>query len=302
LETGEGPVLNKTIEVPAVNRLGQEFPISLKISASQIEGRWYFIAFMNDLTNQKLSEENSRQAILELETAKEQGDLYKEFLSLASHELKTPITSIMALSQIAIREHERNNTASLYKSIEGISKHSRKLGMLINQLMDISRIQSGKLALDKIEVNLNEFLQQTVVNLQAIYPTHHLVLESEPDPILLELDPLRVEQVLNNLVGNAVKYSPTHSRVDLICRKNNNLVEIAVTDYGIGIESGLKHHVFDKFYQVDNILKADKSGLGVGLHIASEIIKSHGGSVWVESDPGVKTTFTFTLPLKVKPV
>lgn len=298
IETGQGPVLNKTIEVPAINRSLHEFPISLKISASQVDGQWYFIAFMNDLTQQRLSEQKSQQAMLDLATAKEQGALYKEFLSLASHELKTPVTSILALSQIAERELERGNSHSIAKSIEGIGKHSRKLGTLINQLMDVSRIQSGKLILEPEYANLNEFLAHTVASLQTVYPTHRIQLENESEPVWLEFDPLRLEQVLNNLVSNAVKYSPDKDLIELICRKKQNQVEIMVVDYGIGIESGLKHQVFEKFYQIDNIMKADKSGLGVGLHISSEIIKYHGGSIWVESEPGVKTTFTLTLPLQ----
>jgi len=296
--TGEGPILNRTIEVPAINKLRQEFPISLSISNTRINEQWYFIAFMNDLTEQRKAEADALQALKDLATAKAEGDRYKEFLSLASHELKTPLTSILAYSQIASREINNNNPSFVKKTIEQISLHSKKLALHINLLMDISRIQAGKLILNKASQNLNVFLKETIDSLQDIYPDNTINLEMDAAPIWLTFDALRLEQVFNNLINNAVKYSPTNKTIDVSSRRVPNQIEMSVTDYGSGIQAGLEHQVFDKFYQIDNIVKSDQSGLGMGLYVASEIIKKHGGTIWVESVPEVKTTFTFTLPIE----
>lgn len=221
-----------------------------------------------------------------------------EFLSIASHELKTPLTSVKAYIQLLDRSIEKKpgESASIY--ISRVQDQLKKLDSLIADLLDISTIENGKLKLNRKVFDFEQFLDHVI---QTVHHTHDRaspVIERVGDAIdvLVTADEIRIEQVLINYLTNAIKYSPGSDRVIVTTEKGDNHVKVSVRDFGIGVPEDKKHSVFDKFYRVEES-SVKFQGLGIGLYICSEIIRQHGGTYGVESHAGEGSTFYFTIPL-----
>jgi K+-sensing histidine kinase KdpD len=261
-----------------------------------VQDEWFFIAFMSDISDKKKNEQILMQKELELVRTQVEDQRNKEFLTIASHELKTPLTSLKAYLQIALRGFEKNSKDQSISFIKKAEEFSDKLGKLIFNLLDISKIQAGKLTIEKQPVNISNMLREIVQSSQVLYPSHTLYLNLTED-FIIDIDPVRIEQVFVNLINNAVKYSPNANNVNLRAEKNNNLLYITVHDSGIGIDSSNQHKVFDKFYRIEELSKNDTQGLGIGLYISAEIVKQHNGNIWVENHEEGGAIFFVTLPL-----
>lgn len=296
LKTGEGPVLNKTIEVIAIHKTGYEFSIHLSISNVEIENEWLFIAFISDITEKKAIEENT----VKQENALKQSQLLNErkndFLSIASHELKTPLTTIKAFSQLALMVGKNKADATILSYLEKINTQTGKLTHLVNELLDVSRIQSGKMTLTKSEADFAPFLQETINNIQLTITSHKIAIQQSVS-LKLEIDTIHLEQVITNLITNAAKYSPGKEFIEVTSSIQDNSIVVSVKDFGVGISSKEQGRLFGKFYRVEEIIN-DFSGNGIGLYISLEIIKQHKGEIWVESEENVGSKFSFSLPLK----
>lgn len=216
-----------------------------------------------------------------------------EFLSIASHELKTPLTSIKAFNQLMKRAKEE---AQLREFNDKSSQHIYRLERLINDLLDVTKINAGKMAYTSEPFIFSQLLQDSIRNMQYT-ATHDIVLESAPE-ITYTGDRLRLEQVINNFLTNAAKYSPEGTRILVNGRVEENSIVVSVQDFGIGIAPENLDKLFDRYYRVDNTAMRFE-GLGLGLFIASEILKRHQGSFWIESELGKGSTFYFRLPLPV---
>ncbi|MDB5119489.1 MAG: sensor histidine kinase [Sphingobacteriales bacterium] len=295
LKTGDGPVLNKTIEVIAIHKTGYEFSISLSISNVKIEDEWLFIAFISDITEQKAIKEKTEKQENELKQSQLLNEKKNDFLSVASHELKTPLTTIKAFSQLALMVGKNKADPTILSYLEKINTQTSKLTHLVNELLDVSRIQSGKMILSKTLVDFEPYFQETINNIQLTIPTHKIVI-LESVPLKIEIDSLHLEQVITNLITNAAKYSPGKEIIEVTSTIQNNSLLISVKDYGVGISSKDQGSLFGKFYRVEEIIN-DFSGHGIGLYISLEIIKQHKGEIWVESEQNTGSTFSFSLPL-----
>lgn len=295
LNTGYGPVLNKTIEVWAIDKKKREFPVSLSISGVKMEDQWYFIAFLDDISERKKNEAELISKEAELHQTRIEDERNKEFLSIASHELKTPLTSVKALSQIALRGIGKHSQEQTGGYLAKINEHSDKIVHLVGDLLDVSRIQAGKLTIRKEKINFKNLITEVISTCNILYPSHQ-IKASQIEDVLIRLDPIRIEQVLLNLIANAVKYSPGKDLVEIYTNIQDDMIIVSTKDYGKGIDRNRQYKVFEKFYRIDELSKTDTTGLGIGLFISSEIIKQHGGSIWVESDEGEGATFRFTLP------
>ena len=297
LKTGEGPVLNKTIEVIAVHKNGVEFSISLSISNVRIGDKWLFIAFIADITEQKAINEKTKIQ----ETALKQSQLLNEkkndFLSIASHELKTPLTTIKAFSQLALMVGKNKADSTILSYLEKINAQTDKLTHLVNELLDVSRIQSGKMIITKNFVAFDHYLQEVVNNIQLTILTHKIVI-LQSIALKIEIDTIHLEQVITNLITNAAKYSPGKEVIEVTSKIQDGLIVISVRDYGVGISSKDQGRLFGKFYRVEEIIN-DFSGHGIGLYISLEIIKQHKGEIWVESEENVGSIFSFSLPIDI---
>ncbi|RVU00372.1 PAS domain S-box protein [Mucilaginibacter limnophilus] len=215
-----------------------------------------------------------------------------EFIGLASHELKTPITSISGYLQL-INKHMSDgdrNKSFITKTLQQVNK----LSALISDLLDVSKIQTGKLPFSFTGFDASLLLRDVTEMMQSTYPSHHIELHTA-DNILVTADQQRIEQVIINLISNAVKYSPGANKVIIKAEKANEKIRVSVQDFGIGIEKQQHERIFSRFYRVEN-LAAHMSGLGIGLYICHEIIDRHKGRLWVESEIGKGSTFVFEIP------
>ncbi|WP_207536323.1 ATP-binding protein [Desertivirga arenae] len=216
-----------------------------------------------------------------------------EFLSIASHELKTPLTSIKAFNQLMQRTKD---STKLPDFVQKSAEHICRLEKLINDLLDVSKINAGKMQYSMEQFNFRQIITDCVESVQHLAPSHKISVENVVD-VLYTGDRLRLEQVLNNFLTNAIKYSPGGERVLVNSTLQGDNLIVSVQDFGIGIPQDHLDKLFDRYYRVDNTSMRFE-GLGLGLFISSEILKRHGGDFWIESEQGKGSTFFFRLPLE----
>lgn len=218
-----------------------------------------------------------------------------EFIGIASHELKTPLTSIKGYVQILERIIHQMGDPRLELYLKKTNTYIDRLNTLIADLLDVSKIQAGKLQLNFDTFNIKDLAQDSIESIQHMNSHHKIVLQNAVD-IQINGDRQRLEQVFTNLLTNAIKYSPKADTVIVSLKHNEKEVQVSVQDFGVGIPKKEQQKLFQRFYRVESTAKKF-SGLGIGLYISCEIVERHGGHMWVESDEGKGSTFYFTLPL-----
>jgi len=231
----------------------------------------------------------------DIEDQKKEMERKDEFISIASHELRTPLTSVKGYLQLILSYKKEESPAMVKQYASKANIAINKLQHLINDLLDVSKIQAGRLEYAFSAVNLSDVIKTCIENASHIYPDNKFTFEDEND-FLVFGNAERLEQVVMNLVSNAVKYSQQNKNVAIKTGKHFNYARVSVTDYGIGLSDEEKERVFERFYRVED--KAHmSSGLGMGLYISAEIIRNHKGEISVESELGKGATFYFDLPL-----
>ena len=304
-------------------RLGQQ----LRERVADLETANRTISELNDSLQDRVAQATSdlEQRVTELDEAKrdletsyerlqELDKLKSQFLSIASHELKTPITAMSGFVQIAVRRVKRRLAAgppaadawkkeedTLLEQLEVVHRQTGKLARLVDELLDVSRIESGRLELRVSDVDLPELVAEVMRRHQLMAAKHELNLTYDPAAALhVRGDRDHLEQVLNNLIGNAMKYSPDGGAIDVgVTRAGGHEIELHITDHGIGIHPEELARVFGLFYRSPDRLARDVGGMGLGLYITKEIIDRHSGRIWAESDVGKGTTFHVALPAAV---
>lgn len=240
-------------------------------------------------------------AILALDNARLYEDIQKlnakkdEFIGMASHELKTPMTSLSGYLQIierGLQDGDRNKNF-LKKALLQVNK----LSELISDLLDVSKIESGTLPLNFSQFDLLKLVTDVAELMEYSTKTHKVILNTDIGEVLISADRQRIEQVLINLVSNAIKYSPGANQVNINVSSTGASVVVNVRDFGIGISREQQERIFSRFYRVDDVA-AHISGLGIGLYISKDIINRHNGSLWVESEPGKGSVFSFRVQVK----
>jgi PAS domain S-box-containing protein len=226
----------------------------------------------------------------EVKTLNEKKD---EFIGLASHELKTPLTSISGYLQIISRLNANDNTQ---KFVDKTIQQVKKLTALVSDLLDVSKIEAGKLQLDKEKFDIRAAINNVIELIHFSNINYQISLDTDIESLIMNGDADRIEQVLINLLNNAIKYSPGRNKVELSLSSTDSEVKIGVKDYGIGIAHDKLTKIFTRFYRVEGT-NHTISGLGIGLYLSDEIITRHHGKLWVESELGKGSTFWFTLPL-----
>lgn len=219
-----------------------------------------------------------------------------EFIAIASHELKTPVTSIKAYAQLLYKRFKSAEDVSSAELMSKLDGQVNKLAGLISDLLDATRIDQGKLLFHEDEFNFNELVEEVIEEMQRTTTQHVLVKELDSTVIVFG-DRDRIGQVIINLLSNAIKYSPDATKVLIKSVVQDNFVELSVKDDGIGLAKEDQVRVFERFYRVGGDKQETFPGLGLGLFICAEIIKRHQGHIWASGEKGHGTTFTFTLPI-----
>jgi signal transduction histidine kinase len=221
------------------------------------------------------------------------------FLSVAAHELKTPLTALLGQSQLLRHRLQKTSvlTEANARSIDIIIGQTRRFNDLLDDLLDGARLESGQLMIRKMPFEVVELLRAIVDELQPTLSGHHLHVELPVVQLLVMGDRLRMGQVLHNLLGNAVKYSPQGGTIQLRTAVVGDSIQIVVADEGIGIAPEALPHVFKRFYRAPGADRVRPDGIGIGLYVVREIVHQHGGTVHVASALGAGSTFMISLPL-----
>jgi two-component system, chemotaxis family, CheB/CheR fusion protein len=244
-----------------------------------------FIGTVLDISAEKSLEESTKELLKKKD----------EFISIASHELKTPITSLNASLQLLIRLKDNPSPVMLNRLIDQSSRSMEKISHLVDDLLNVNSMNEGQLKLNKAPFAIAGMIGQCCTHIREA-GTHELILQGDKT-LQVNADENRIEQVVVNFLNNAVKYAPDSKIIYVVVEKADDMAKVTVKDFGPGIPGDKLAHLFDRYYRVDYSGR-QYSGLGLGLYISSEIIKRHGGQIGVESGEGKGSTFWFTIPLE----
>jgi two-component system phosphate regulon sensor histidine kinase PhoR len=280
--------LNARTEMEEEIKSGPPEKIILEIETSLIETspgeRLGIIAIIRDVT-----------ALRELEQAK------SDFVSTVSHELRTPLTSIKAYTATLRRRDVEFDENTRQEFLQVVEEETDRLTRLVSDILDVSRIESGRLELKRRDFDLSKLIQITINKLQSQASNHNIELVAPPDIGPVNADPDKIEQVMMNLLENAVKYSPSGGDITVTLTARQRRLECSIKDSGVGIPEEHLPHIFEKFHRVDNRATREIYGTGLGLYVSKSIVEAHGGTIIAESEPGNGSTFRFTLPLSPQP-
>ncbi len=255
--------------------------------------------------NARLFEESDRQR-QDLERLDHEKD---EFISIISHELKNPLASIKGYAGLLQRRSRKDQALqSALKGLDVIEQQVNRMTTLLDQLRDVSQIGMDRFTIEAVPLDIADLTQRVAYDMQTTSNNHHLQIDVHDEPLITEADEFRISQVLSNLIGNAIKYSPDGGPIDIVVRRSSDpparpvdiaqgeFAVISVRDYGIGIPPDGQERLFQRFFRAPNA-QGRISGMGLGLYISREIVQRHGGYVWLESTEGAGSLFGVAIPL-----
>lgn len=219
-----------------------------------------------------------------------------DFINMASHELKTPMTSLKLYVSILKKMQKDILNVKIGTIVTNIEHQAGRLEKLVADLLDVSRLQTGKLIFTRQKFDLNKLIKETVDTVQSTTNKHEIIFK-QAKSVIVEADRFRIYQVISNLLTNAVKYSPKSKSISVNMKRSGDEIIVSIKDRGVGISRDEKTRIFEKLYQVKANNEKTFPGFGMGLFIAKEIVKRHKGKIWVDSEPGKGSTFYFSLPV-----
>jgi PAS domain S-box-containing protein len=240
----------------------------------------YFTGVLHEITEQKQDEIRKN-----------------DFIGMVSHELKTPLTSLTAIIQVANAKLKNSTDVFLAGAMETANVQVKRMSNMINGFLNISRLESAKLLIDKHEFSLDKLIED-IVNETALTVSSHVIKFQPCNRLMINADQDKIGSVITNLISNAVKYSPKGKVITVKCEIIGDKAQVSVRDEGMGLKPQDKDKVFDRYFRVQSNHTQHISGFGIGLYLSAEIIHRHDGEIWVESESGVGSTFYFNLPVK----
>jgi PAS domain S-box-containing protein len=293
------------LELYARRRDGTLFPVEISLSPIQTEGGMHVTAVIRDVTERKRAETEVRRLQLqytgELEARNREIEranrLKSEFLASMSHELRTPLHTILGFAELLQEGHDGVLNEKQTRFVGHIHRDSAHLLELINDVLDLSKIEAGQLTLKRETYPLARSVGEALDAIRPGAASKGIRIEERGErDALVDADPLRVKEMLYNLLSNAVKFTPEGGKVWIETGEDAGFVRVTVGDTGVGIPAEEQENIFDKFYQVGNTTRGVREGTGLGLSITKELVQMHGGWMEVVSTPGEGSRFTFTLP------
>src|SRR5256712_11604701 len=283
-------------------RLGQE----LRMRVAELERANREIADLNSSLQRRIDDATAELKERD-EQLKELDRMKSQVLSIASHELKTPITAMSGFLQVALRRVRRivsggpeaagiETLGPVLEQLETVYRQTGKLARLIDELLDVSRIQTGRIEFKHGQVGLSDLADEGAKRMQLKTSVHEISVKRLDGPAVVTADRDHVEQVLNNLIANAIKYSPGGGPVTIEVGPERDGVRLTVRDQGIGIAPNQLEAIFGLFYRSPDRAARDVAGMGLGLYISKEIVSRHGGRIWAESTPERGRAFHVRLP------
>lgn len=239
----------------------------------------YFTGVLHEITEQKQDEVRKN-----------------DFIGMVSHELKTPLTSLNAILQVLQLKLKKNEDPFIPGALEKANIQTKRMSVMINGFLNISRLESGKIFIEKHDFDIDELLKEMIDEAELSLTTHHISFSSCGE-IKVNADRDKISSVITNLISNAVKYSPKGKLIDIVCVSDGNEVTVSVKDEGIGMKPQDLTKVFDRYFRVATTHTQHISGFGIGLYLSAEIISRHDGKIWAESEIGIGSIFNFTIPL-----
>lgn len=274
---------------------GQTFYSEARLKNKAGAYRWHLVQG-EPIKNEKGSIIKWLGAFTDIENLKEEQKQKNDFLSMASHELKTPVTTIKAYGQIIERLLEEKEDLQTLGLVKRMSKQVNRLTILIKDLLDVTKMQKGGLVRYESVFNFNDLVKEVIDDMQKTIATHQILGNLNAD-LKIQGDKDKLGQVLDNLISNATKYSPGAEKIIVSTQIVKDGVQLSVQDFGIGISTKGQQRVFEQFYRVTGENQSTFQGMGIGLYICAEIIKKEGGKIWVESVAGKGSVFYVWLPL-----
>jgi PAS domain S-box-containing protein len=276
--------------VLAACKQGKIFPVDLTASrhVNRTDGSVNILCFLRDITREK-----------------EVDRMKSEFITVASHEMRTPLTAVRNAVDLLLQNKAGDITEKQHRFLSMALRNVDRISGLVNNLLDISRIESGRLDLDYSQVHVAQLIQDTVASLWPLATAKSISLKTQVAPNLpvIQADAVRLEQVLVNVIGNALKFTPEQGMVTIHAFTDgrgepSTPLTLSVTDTGTGIPHEFIDHIFDKFFQVESSLSGQNNlGIGLGMAISKAIVEAHGGTIQCFSGPKQGTTFTVCLPI-----
>lgn len=285
---------------------GDEEMISIladQISQSVKNARLFEQVYRSSQMLETKVQERTKQLSSVLSEVQKISKAKSEFISAVSHELRTPLTSIKGYASILITGKVGNIPDAVKERLEKINKHSDNLVKLINDLLDISRIESGRAEMKFVEREIGGIVENVrdLLAPQMKEKEIQFIAEIPEQTPLVFMDPGQIERVLINLIGNAIKFTPANGSITVRAEKDVKKITVHVSDTGIGITEEDVEHLFDEFYRVDNEINQSVKGSGLGLALTKKIVQAHDGDIWVDSEKQKGATFSFTLPIERDP-
>jgi len=280
-DTGEKRVIGIGREVQGQRKSGEVFPLELAVSEMEVSGVRMFTGIVRDVTERKAAEK-----------------MKEEFVSTVSHELRTPLTSIRGSIGLLTGGLAGEFSEKANQLLNIAQNNTERLLLLINDILDLSKIEAGKMDFHFKEVDLQSVLEHAVDAIDGYAKEHgvEFVIENSVEGAKIQADEGRLMQVLNNLMSNAAKFAPAGDKVRISAVRHHHQIRISVTDHGPGIPKELQPRIFDKFTQADSSDTRQVGGTGLGLNITKAIVEKHNGRIAFVTEVGVGTTFYFDIP------
>jgi PAS domain S-box-containing protein len=276
-ETGR----DQQLELVLVNRAGQPF---------------YTEACVTPVTGPASTPARLVVSMRDVSAGREAEELQATFLAVISHELQTPLAIIRGYAELLADSVDRMPPARMKPKLDAIADESDRLSKMVASLLDASRIGAGGLELTREPVDMLSLVRRAVQRVEAISPDHQFVIALPDDLPAVLADYARIEQVVHNLLENAVKYSPKGTRITVTGEALSDAVVLRVRDEGVGVPAAERERIFHRFARLDSRVVRQMKGVGLGLYIARAIIQAHGGRIWVDAAPGGGAQFSFSLP------